>query len=87
MQDEVSIKIDDSFFERVERFRYLGTILTDQNSIQEGNKCRLMSQNACYRSVQNLSSSSLLSKNIQIKAYRSAVFLLYCKGVKLGPSK
>jgi len=47
------IKIDNSCFERVEQFRYLGTTLTNQNSIQEENKCRLKSQNACYHSVQN----------------------------------
>jgi hypothetical protein len=33
------IKIDNSCFERVEQFRYLETTLTNQNSIQEENKC------------------------------------------------
>jgi len=84
MQDEVTINIDNSSFERVEHFRYLGTNLMNENSIQEGSKCRLKSQNACYRSVQNLLSSCLLSKNIKIKVYTSTVFLLFCKGVKLG---
>jgi len=40
------IKIDNSCFERVEQFGYLGTTLTNQNSIQEENKCRLKSQNS-----------------------------------------
>ena len=65
-----NIKNDNSSFARVEEFRYLGTNLMDQNSIQEENKCRLNSQNACYHTVQNLSSPSLLSKNIKIKVYR-----------------
>ena len=30
-----SMKIDNSFFERVGEFKYLGTTLTNQNSIQE----------------------------------------------------
>jgi len=47
----------------------------------------MKSQNACYRSVQNLLSSYLLSNNIKIKVYRSTVFLLFCKGVKLGQNK
>jgi hypothetical protein len=68
-------------------FIYLGTNVTNQNSIQEGSKCRLKPQNACYGLVQNLSSSSLLSKNIKIKVYRSTVFLLFSKGVKLGQNK
>jgi hypothetical protein len=82
-----NINIDNSSFERLEHFRYLGTNLINQNSIQEGSKCRLKPQNACYRSVQKLLSSGLLSKNIKIKAYRSTVFLLFCKGVKLGRDK
>jgi hypothetical protein len=48
-----NIKIYNSVFERVEQFRYLGTTLTNQNSIQEENKCRLKSQKACCHSVQN----------------------------------
>ena len=36
-----SIKIDNSSFERVEDFKYLGTVLMNQNSIQEEIKSRL----------------------------------------------
>jgi hypothetical protein len=57
-----SIKIDNSSFESVEEFKYLGTPLMNQNSIQEEVKSRLNSGNACYYSVQNLLSSRLLSK-------------------------
>ena len=64
-----NIKTDNISFERVEQFRYLGTTLTYQNSIQEEIKSRLKSGNACYHPVQNLLSSSLLSKNIKIKIY------------------
>jgi len=55
-----SIKTDYSSFERMEEFRYLGTTITNQNSIQEEIKSRLKSGNACCHSVQNLLSSSLL---------------------------
>jgi len=68
-----SIKIDNSSFERVEEFKYLGTTLTNQNPIQEEIKSRLKSGNACYRSVQNLLSSSLLSKNLKFKIYRTII--------------
>jgi len=57
-----SRKIYNSSFERVEEFKYLGTILMNQNSIQEEIKSRLKSGNASYHLVQNLLSSSLLSK-------------------------
>ena len=41
--------------------------MTNQNSIQEGIKCRLKAENSCYYSVQTLSSSRLLSKNLKIE--------------------
>jgi hypothetical protein len=44
-----------------------------ENSIQEEIKSRLNSGNACYLSVQDLLSSSLLSKNTKIKIYRTIV--------------
>ena len=67
------MKIDNSFFERVEDFKYLGTTLTNQNSIQEEIKSRMKSGNAHNHLVQNLLSSSLLSKNLKIKVYRTII--------------
>jgi len=49
-----SMRIDNSTFERVEEFKYLGTTVTNQNAIAEEIKSRLRSGNACYHSVQNL---------------------------------
>ena len=48
-----SVRFDNSTFDRVEEFKYLGTNLTYQNSIAEEIKSRLNSGNACYHSVQN----------------------------------
>ena len=67
------MKVDNSSTERVEEFKYLGTTLTVQNSIQKEIKSRLQSGNACYHSVQNLLSSRLLSKNLKIKIYRTII--------------
>ena len=61
-----SMKIDNSCIERVEEFKYLGTTLTNKNSIQEQIKGRLKLGNACYYSVRNFLSSSLLSKKLKI---------------------
>src|SRR5215469_2244687 len=58
-----SMKTDNSSIERVDEFKYLETTLTNQNSIQEEIKSRLKLGNACYYSVYNLLSFSLLSKN------------------------
>ena len=59
-----NMKIDSSSLEILEDFKYLGTTLTHQNSLQEEIKSRLKSGNACYHSVQNFLSSSFLSKNL-----------------------
>ena len=68
-----SIKTDNSSFQRVEEFKCLGTTLTNQNSIQDEIKSRLKSGNDCYHLVQNLLSSSLLSKNLEIKTSRTII--------------
>jgi len=67
------MKVDNSSIEKVEEFGYLGTTLTNQNSIQEEIKNRLKLGNDCYYSVQNLLSFSLLSKNLRIKLYRTII--------------
>ena len=42
--------------------------------------------NAYHHSVQNLLSSTLLSKYTKIKIYRTVILPLFCMGVKLGRS-
>ena len=68
-----SIKNHNSSFVTVEQFKYVATTLTNENSIQREITSRLKSGNACYHSVQNILSSSLLSKNLRIKKYRTTV--------------
>jgi len=71
--------IDNTSFEKVKEFKYLGTTLTNQSSVQEEFKSRLKSGNTCYHSVQNLLSSRLLSINAKIKIYGAIIlpFVLY----------
>jgi len=75
-----SMKIDNNSIERVEEFKYLGTTLTNQNSIQEEIKSRLKLGNACYYSVQNLLSTRLLSKNLKIKIYTTTILPIVLYG-------
>ena len=46
-----TVKVNNSSIERVEEFKYLGTTLTNENSIQKEIKSRLKLGNACYHSV------------------------------------
>jgi len=71
------IKIENNSFGNLEEFKYLGKNLTNQNSIQEENKNRFKSVNACYHSVQNLLSSSLLFKNLKIKIHRTIILPVF----------
>jgi hypothetical protein len=80
-------KIENRSFENVSLFIYLGTTVTNQHLIQDEIKRRLNSGNACSNSVQNISSSRLLSKNVEIIIYEATTLpaVLYrCEGVKEG---
>jgi hypothetical protein len=64
----------------LDEFKYLGTTLTQQNSIQEEIKSRLKAGIACYHAVQNLLSSSLRSKIIKIKIYKTMILPVFLYG-------
>ena len=68
------IKIENSSFERVEEFKYLGTLLTNQNNIQEEIKSRLKSGNAIIRC--RIFCLPLRFQKIQILRYTE---LLFCR--------
>jgi hypothetical protein len=63
-------------FERTEQLKYLGTTLTNQNYILEEIKNTTKSGNACCHSVQNLLSSSMLSKNLKTNIYRTIILIV-----------
>ena len=80
MQEEITIYIDWlHFLWKSGRVPIFGNNLKESFSAQEKIKSSLKSWNVCYQSVKNLLSSSLLSKNIKIKIYRTIIlrFVLY----------
>jgi hypothetical protein len=78
-----SINIANRSFEGVEKLKYLGTPLTDQNCMQEEIKSRINSGNDCYHSVQSLLSSRLLSKNVKVKIYKTIIMPLFLYGCEI----
>jgi hypothetical protein len=66
----LEIRITTRLSENASQFKYLGTRVSDQNLIQDEIKRRLNSGNACYHSFQNLLSSRLLSKNLNLECKR-----------------
>jgi hypothetical protein len=74
------IKIGNRWFENAPQFKYLGTTVTNQNSIQEEIKRWLNSGNACYHSVQNLVSFRPLSKNLKVRIYKAITLSVVLNG-------
>ncbi|KAJ4438188.1 hypothetical protein ANN_14127 [Periplaneta americana] len=68
-----TIKVGDLSFEEVEKFKYLGATVTNINDTREEIKRRINMGNACCYSVENLLSSSLLSKNLKVRIYKTVI--------------
>ena len=67
------IRICSNSYEKVKTFKYLGSLLTNQNYIQKKIKCRLKAGNSLYYSLQTPLSSRLLPKNLKIKIYKTII--------------
>ncbi|KAJ4433919.1 hypothetical protein ANN_16233 [Periplaneta americana] len=68
-----NIKIGGLSFEEVKKFKYLGATVTIINDTREEIKRRINMGNACYYSVEKLLSSSLLSKNLKVRIYKTII--------------
>ncbi|KAJ4446816.1 hypothetical protein ANN_13514, partial [Periplaneta americana] len=68
-----NIKLGNLSFEEVEKFKYLGATVTNINDTREEIKRRINTGNACYYSVEKLLSSSLLSKNLKVRIYKTVI--------------
>ncbi|KAJ4435464.1 hypothetical protein ANN_18080 [Periplaneta americana] len=75
-----NIKIENLSFEEVEKFKYPGATVTNINDTREEIKHRINMGNACYYSVEKLLSSSLLSKNLKVRIYKTVILPIVLYG-------
>ena len=67
------ITVGSNSYEKVKTFKYLGSLLINQNDIHEEIKCKFTAGNSYYYSIQTLLSSLLLSNNSKIKIYKTII--------------
>jgi hypothetical protein len=75
-----NMEIDNRCYKMVGKFKYVGTTLTDKNSIREETKRRLKSGNACYHSVRTFCLPACNPKILKIKIYKTKILLVVLYG-------
>lgn len=68
-----NVTIDTYNFERVSEFKYLGTVITADNSMDKEMKARIQSGNRCYYALRELFQSRLLSRSSKLKLYHATI--------------
>ena len=58
-------------FERVNQFKYLGSILTDDNNISEEVRSRVTSGNKCFFALSNVFKSKIINRKLKITAFNT----------------
>ena len=64
----------------MEKFKYLGVMVTNTNDIREEIKCRINMRNACYYSLEKILLSHLLSKKLKVKTYKTVILQVVLYG-------
>jgi hypothetical protein len=69
----LSLRIDQYNFDRVDRLKYLGTILTEDNQITKEIKARIQAGNKCFLSLANLLGARSLSRELKKQLYTTLI--------------
>jgi hypothetical protein len=67
------INTGEELFERVNAFKYLGSMVNTNNSIEEEIKERIPAGNRVYRVHKKLFTSKLISRNVKLQLYDTLI--------------
>ncbi|RZF38840.1 hypothetical protein LSTR_LSTR013781 [Laodelphax striatellus] len=70
---ERSVILDDYSFERLNSFKYLGSVITDDNNVEADIKAKLAAGNRCYYALSQYLRSKTLSRKIKIEIYNTII--------------
>jgi hypothetical protein len=65
-------------FDRVQHFKYLGGVVTEDNEISREMKARIASGNTCYFAFQKLMRSSNASRKLKVVIYKTIRPVFLC---------
>ena len=68
-----NLNIDNTYLEQVKQFKYLGSIINNDNSIEEEIKERIALGNKAYFANQKLLKSKLVTKQSELKLYKTVI--------------
>jgi hypothetical protein len=68
-----NLNIDNAHLEQVKQFTYLGSIINNDNSIEEELKERIALANKAYFANQKFLKSKLVTKQSKLKLYKTAI--------------
>ncbi|KAL4091796.1 hypothetical protein QTP88_026430 [Uroleucon formosanum] len=66
---EEFIEVEEYKFKRVDQFKYLGSIITQDNDIKTEISMRLQSANKCFFGLSKIFRSRAISKNLKVRMY------------------
>jgi hypothetical protein len=67
------LEVENYKFKRVQQFKYLGTLITQNNEIGTEIKARIQAANKCYFGLTMLLRSRVISKNLKSQIYQTLI--------------
>ncbi|KAJ9582998.1 hypothetical protein L9F63_022656 [Diploptera punctata] len=76
------LTINSDCIDQINSFKYLGTILNDNNTVEEEIKTRISQGNKAYFANFDIFKSKLISKNVKFKLYTAIIRPIICYGAE-----